>query len=63
MTHTACMGGWCAKRDHCHNYHTDQGRNTPAERLCIPGQDGKGLESPVVIRRPVGTWEATKEAA
>ena len=36
----ACMGGWCAIRDRCENHHVDAGLVTPAERLCIPGQDG-----------------------
>lgn len=36
---TACMGGWCAKRDHCTHYHCpDKGQ--PAERLCAPGETG-----------------------
>lgn len=35
----ACMGGWCALRDHCPHYHVDS-RRQPSERLCLPGQDG-----------------------
>jgi hypothetical protein len=35
----ACMGGWCAKRDHCQHYHAED-RREPAERLCEPGHDG-----------------------
>lgn len=35
----ACMGGWCALRDHCQHYHAAN-RNTPSERLCTPGLDG-----------------------
>ena len=39
----ACMGGWCAKRDHCPHFHADE-RRQPAERLCVPGADGVGIE-------------------
>lgn len=53
----ACMGGWCAKRGHCQHYHADD-RREPVERLCAPGHDGVGMDRPVVIRRPVGSWEA-----
>jgi hypothetical protein len=35
----ACMGGWCALRDHCPHYHASF-RGEPAERLCPPGRDG-----------------------
>lgn len=41
---TACMGGWCARRDHCANYHAASVDQQPAERLCPPGQDGAGLQ-------------------
>lgn len=34
----ACMGGWCRKREQCPHYAVRIG--TPAERLCIKGQDG-----------------------
>lgn len=50
----ACMGGWCAKRDHCAHFHADE-RRQPAERLCVPGVDGVGLGHPVVIHRPA--WD------
>lgn len=65
MTTRACMGGWCARREHCHNYHTDQGRDRAVERLCLPGQDGVTNDFTVVIRKPAGSWEQakTKEAA
>lgn len=52
----ACMGGWCAKRDHCSNYHATD-RSEPAERLCQPGQDGQGVDVPVRLHRDAGTWE------
>lgn len=52
----ACMGGWCAKRDHCPHFHAEN-RRQPAERLCVPGADGVGIEFPIVIRTPAGAWE------
>lgn len=42
MSIPACMGGWCAKRDHCPYFHAVK-RTAPAERLCPPGQDGAKL--------------------
>jgi len=36
----ACMGGWCAVRDHCVHFHAKDRRN-PAERLCQAGNDGQ----------------------
>lgn len=36
---TACMGGWCVRRDQCQHYHQDN-RAEPAERLCEPKQYG-----------------------
>ena len=57
----ACMGGWCRRRNNCTNYKTDD-RSEPAERLCIPGEDGKGMDTPVVIHMPVGSWERKLEA-
>lgn len=53
---TACMGGWCLKRQHCPNYHAED-RSEPEERLCAPGQDGIGLSQPIRLHRPAGTWE------
>jgi hypothetical protein len=35
----ACMGGWCARRDHCPHFHAED-RRQPAERLCERGHDG-----------------------
>jgi hypothetical protein len=35
---TACMGGWCRKREQCPHYATRVG--TPSERLCVKGKDG-----------------------
>ena len=34
----ACMGGWCQRREKCPHHFAVSG--TPAERLCLPGQDG-----------------------
>lgn len=34
---TACMGGFCARREACVYYHA-QDRARPIERLCEPGQ-------------------------
>ena len=36
----SCMGGLCLKRGHCANYHAASPAQTPAERLCPPGNDG-----------------------
>ena len=36
---TACMGGWCASRAKCADYHSPQGRGEPAERRCPPGEE------------------------
>ena len=35
---TACMGGWCRKREGCPHYALRVG--TPSERLCVKGKDG-----------------------
>jgi hypothetical protein len=35
----ACMGGWCALREHCPHFHATR-RDSPSERLCTPGMDG-----------------------
>ena len=56
MSTQACMGGWCAKRAHCANYHATD-RSEPVERLCMPGQDGIGLSAPVRMHRQAGSWE------
>ena len=56
----ACMGGWCIRRNNCANYRSSD-RSEPAERLCLPGEDGKGLDTPVVIRMPVGLWDRKQE--
>lgn len=58
---TACMGGWCSKRQHCLNYHAED-RSEPEERLCAPGEDGSGLSEPIRLHRPVGTWERKPSA-
>lgn len=35
-----CMGGWCAKREHCARYRQQPapGLREPAERLCEAGK-------------------------
>lgn len=33
------MGGWCAKRGQCPNYHATD-RSDPVERYCDKGADG-----------------------
>lgn len=53
---SSCMGGWCAKREHCGHYHSEN-REEPSERLCAPGQDGVGMAFPVRLQRKAGTWE------
>lgn len=63
----ACMGGWCALRDHCNHYHADH-RSEPSERLCVPGHDGFSDITPVRITRPRKDWDRpdpreTREAA
>ena len=37
---TACMGGWCHRRDKCASYvlPPHPARENPAERLCSPGK-------------------------
>lgn len=40
-----CMGGWCARRESCPNYHSPHQWLKPAERLCGP-VDG-------ILRQPV----------
>lgn len=45
----ACMGGWCALRDHCPAYHAAE-RDFPSERLCIPGHDGTSAIVELIFR-------------
>ena len=45
----ACMGGFCARRDKCPHY-TAEGHE-PAERLCLPGEDGVRLVDVSPVRR------------
>ena len=47
----ACMGGHCLKRSNCTNYHAED-RREPAERLCLPGDDGVGRDVEFVVRLP-----------
>lgn len=56
MSRTPCMGGFCALRDHCAHYHADSLQH-PAERLCIPGQDGQSDVVAVVMSKPMAPWE------
>lgn len=53
----ACMGGWCHLRDHCGHYHAEN-RANPAERLCLPGQDGVSDVVFMRITKPAGAWES-----
>ena len=57
----ACMGGWCIRRDACDAFNAEDRRN-PAERLCIPGEDGVLKESPVAYL-PATLDELIAEAA
>ena len=59
---TACMGGWCAKREKCPHY--DEKAPPVAERLCLKGVDGVRLvdASPFrVIRVDVFTGQEVAE--
>lgn len=42
---TACMGGWCLKRDQCANHNTEA-RERPAERLCRTGDNDQYIPLP-----------------
>lgn len=53
----SCAGGWCKRRGHCANYHAASVDQEPEERLCVPGQDGVGVDQPVRLHRAAGTWE------
>lgn len=55
MTTLACMGGWCALRDHCCHYHAPI-RHQPSERLCVPDRDGFSDIAPVRITLPQRAW-------
>lgn len=43
----ACMGGFCAVRERCPHYQSEQ-QGEPSERLCLRGEDG---------------WQATENSA
>lgn len=58
----ACMGGFCAKRDHCQNYHAAD-RSEPAERLCEPGYDGEGSGVQIVRGSPSQPLSAAADDA
>lgn len=53
----SCMGGWCRIRSRCPNHAAASPDAEPAERLCERGADGVAAELPVIVHRPVGTWE------
>lgn len=57
MSVQSCMGGLCARRDHCANYHAASIDQAPSERLCSPGHDGEGADMPVRVHRLAGTLE------
>ena len=39
-----CAGGWCTVRDKCAHYWAPEQRHVPpAERLCMPQQDGEAM--------------------
>ena len=52
---TPCMGGWCRLRDHCAHYQAED-RAEPAERLCVPGQDGSSDVVAVRLHMPQSYW-------
>lgn len=56
MSRKACMGGWCSLRSKCPHYAVRDARD-PAERLCVPGNDGVGMAIPMHWHSPVGSWE------
>ena len=57
MTTTACMGGFCSRRQGCPHYHAED-RTEPAERRCVRGEDGNLFDGrPIIIHRPAGSWE------
>lgn len=68
---TACMGGFCAIRERCENYHATD-RRWPVERLCERGQDGKvsawrALSAPVLakggeVANPQNPWTSEVHA-
>lgn len=51
----ACMGGWCLIREICPHY-SAEGDPEPADRLCVPEQDGIGKEFPIRITRMASSW-------
>lgn len=56
-TPTPCMGGWCRIRTRCGHYTEAVRTADDADRLCMPGHDGVGVDAPVRIYRPAGSWE------
>ena len=50
---TACMGGWCQKRDKCRSYTAKS--TVIVERLCEAGDDD--AYEPLRLTREAGTWE------
>ena len=45
-----CMGGFCSKRDQCPHSEPVPGVE-PAQRLCLPGQDGIRLVESTPFRK------------
>lgn len=43
----SCMGGKCAEREQCPNYHAATPLQTPVERLCEHGHEGAMREAVV----------------
>lgn len=48
-----CMGGWCAKREHCANYHAATDDKTQVERICEKGKDGESWMAVVMLPQRV----------
>jgi len=55
---TACLGGWCTRRDKCAHYHADSAEI--AERLCQPGE--ANAFSPIKEVNPMKPHEAATAA-
>jgi hypothetical protein len=59
----SCMGGWCALRDHCRHYHAGSEGSRPAERLCLPHQDGVSDVVSIQFIRPAATVPMPSQVA
>lgn len=58
----ACLGGWCALRDHCQHHHAVD-RRVVSERLCVPGRDGFSDIAPVRVTMPQSHWAKQRAVA